>query len=158
MADVQEKIPEIQVSSRAFQETFPDFAENDVASLCHYLEIREFPEGAIVWKPGDPARFMGFLLHGKLLVKREGRFPGKLILLAILEKGTFFGETAISPLQCHTATLTAAVHSQAGILSQENARKLFEQEPALGIKLLKRIVIVGSLRLQHSGLRLAELL
>jgi CRP-like cAMP-binding protein len=101
---------------------------------------------------------MGFLLQGKLLVKREGRFPGKLILLAILEKGTFFGETAISPLQCHTATLTAAVHSQAGILTREKMQELFEQEPALGVKFLKRIVAVGSLRLQHAGSRLAELL
>ncbi|MBU0909219.1 MAG: cyclic nucleotide-binding domain-containing protein [Proteobacteria bacterium] len=137
---------------------FPEFTENEVERLICYLELRRYAPGTILWKQGDPMKFMGLLVEGKLVVKREGRFPGKNIILAILEKGSLFGEMAVAASHQHSVTISAVEETQAYVLSFDNAQKLFQKEPALSIKLLKKIVVVCGLRLQHTGSRLAELL
>jgi CRP-like cAMP-binding protein len=158
MQGEQEKASESQISHRQFQEVFPDFTENEVDKLFCYLERRCYSQGAIVWKQGDPMEFMGFLVEGKLVVKRQGRFPGKNIILAILEKASLFGEMAVAASHQHSVTISAVEETQAYVLSFDNAQKIFQKEPVLSIKLLKKIVVVCGLRLQHTGSRLAELL
>lgn len=158
MQGAQEKASESQLSRRQFQEVFSDFTENEIDTLYCYLEARNYLPGAIVWQQGDPMEFMGFLVSGRLVVKREGRFPGKHIILAILETGSLFGEMAVAASHKHSVTISAVEDTQACVLSADNARQLFQKESALSIKLLKKIVVVSGLRLQHTGARLAELL
>jgi CRP-like cAMP-binding protein len=141
-----------------FQAVFADFAGSEVKTLFPYLELRHYAADSIVWQQGDPMAFMGFLLSGTFVVKREGRFPGKYIILAVLEKGALFGEMAVAALQRHSVTLAAVEHAAAYILTHDNAQRFFRQEPLLAIKLLQKIVVVTGLRLQHTGARLAELL
>ncbi|MCK9293698.1 MAG: cyclic nucleotide-binding domain-containing protein [Desulfobulbaceae bacterium] len=126
--------------------------------LITYLEPRHFARGEIVWQQGDPMDYMGFLVDGGLVVKREGRFPGKNIILAILEKGSLFGEMAVAASHQHSVTISAVEETLAYVLSFANAQRLFQKEPVLSIKLLKKIVVVCGLRLQYTGSRLAELL
>lgn len=158
MQDTREKASASQISSRQFHEVFPDFTENEVDTLFCYLELRQYLQGAVVWQQGDPMEFMGFLVNGRLVVKREGRFPGKHIILAILEKGSLFGEMAVVATHQHSVTISAVEETRSCVLSFDNAQQLFQKEPVLSIKLLKKIVVVSGLRLQHTGSRLAELL
>lgn len=158
MQGTQGKAPESQTAQRQLQQAFPDFTEKEIAQLISYLELRHFSRGETVWQQGDPMEYMGLLVAGGLVVKREGRFPGKNIILAILEKGSLFGEMAVAASHKHSVTIAAMEATQAYVLNSEKARQLFEQQPALAIKLLKKIVVVCGLRLQHTGSRLAELL
>jgi len=158
MQGAQDKASKSQADKRQFHNLFPEFTENEVERLICYLELRRYAPGTILWKQGDPMKFMGLLVEGKLVVKREGRFPGKNIILAILEKGSLFGEMAVAASHQHSVTISAVEETQAYVLSFDNAQKLFQKEPALSIKLLKKIVVVCGLRLQHTGSRLAELL
>lgn len=158
MHGAQEKASGSPISPRKFQEAFSDFSEREVDKLFCHLELRNYSPGTIVWNQGAPMEFMGFLVEGRLVVKREGRFPGKNIILAVLEKGSLFGEMAVVASNHHSVTISAVEETQAFVLSSVNAEKLFQAEPALSIKLLKKIIIVCSLRLQYTGARLAELL
>ncbi|MBU4260302.1 MAG: cyclic nucleotide-binding domain-containing protein [Proteobacteria bacterium] len=158
MQAAQEKTSESQTAQRQFHNVFPEFMENEVEKLICYLELRRYAQGAIVWQQSDPLEFMGLLVEGKLVIKREGRFPGKNIILAILEKGSLFGEMAVAASHPHSVTISAVEETQAYVLSFDNAQNLFQKEPALSIKLLKKIIVVCGLRLQHTGSRLAELL
>jgi len=158
MQGAQGKTSEPQISRRKFQDAFSDFTETEVDKLLSYLEILHYSQGEIVLNQGAPMEFMGFLLEGRLVVKREGRFPGKNIILAVLEKGSLFGEMAVVTSHQHSVTISAVEETQVFALSHENAAKLFQKEPDLSIKLLKKILVVCGLRLQHTGSRLAELL
>lgn len=141
-----------------FQAAFPDFTESESKTLFSFLEPRQYAAGTSVWQQGDPMEFMGFLLSGRFVVKREGRFPGKQIILAVLEKGALFGEMSVAVQQHHSVTLVAVEKTATCILTHDNARQFFQNEPLLAIKLLQKIVMVAGLRLQHTGSRLAELL
>jgi CRP/FNR family transcriptional regulator, cyclic AMP receptor protein len=157
MADILKTTADPQYPGK-FQVIFPDFADGELKTLFSYFELRHYAAGETVWQEGDPMEFMGFLLDGKFVVKREGRFVGKYIILAVLEKGALFGEMSVAALQRHSVTLAAVEKTETCILPHNKAQELFRKEPLLSIKLLKKIVVVAGLRLQHTGARLAELL
>lgn len=141
-----------------FHEILPEFTKDEFEKFILYLEKRHYAPGMVLWKQGDPAEFMGFLLEGRLVIKREGRFQGKNIILATLEKGSLFGEMASVISLRHTITLSVLEETEAYILTFVSAQRLFREEPVLSVKLLKKIVAVCGLRLQHTGARLAEIL
>jgi len=137
---------------------FPGFEESDIELLCSYLECRQVPAGETVLQQGDAGDFMGFLVKGKMVVKKETQFPGKHILLAILEDGSMFGEISLASVTTRYASVTTVKESTTLILKHDNAKKFFDENPKLGIKLMKNILGVVGIRLKKSSTRLAELL
>ncbi len=144
--------------SQQFQACFKGCTTDEIGKILPYLNSHFSHQGSDLWQEGDSAEFMGFLLQGKLVVKREARFPGKFILLAVLNPGSIFGETAVADGKKRSATLTVGEDSHFLMFTCEDARRLFDAEPQLGIKLLKNILMVSSGRLNQAGIRLAELL
>ena len=123
-----------------------------------YLELREWQSAEIVMKSGDPGDFMGFLVEGKLAVKMEGIFPGKFVLVAVLERGSLVGEISVVDGRARHATVVATEKSYLLILSRENMELLLKQAPALGLKFFRRIIHVLGHRLGKASDRLSHLL
>jgi CRP-like cAMP-binding protein len=109
-------------------------------------------------KSGEPGDFLGFLVEGKLAVKMETIFPGKFILVAVLERGSLVGEISAVDGGSRHATVVAAEKSRLLILSCEKMEQMLRQTPALGLKLLRRIIHVLGHRLDKASDRLARLL
>ncbi|NTW88217.1 MAG: cyclic nucleotide-binding domain-containing protein, partial [Desulfobulbaceae bacterium] len=123
-----------------------------------YLDCRIFKTGEVLMNDGESGDFMGFVLDGKLAVKKETSFPGRFIMLAILERGAMIGENSAVERGSHTAMVVAIQESKLLLLTFDRMEKLLTEYPELGMKLLKRIVHVLSLRqLQVYG-RLSSLL
>ena len=158
MIEEIDKAAEQPIVTKLLKAFFVDFTASELETLGRYLEIKRYQAGSIVWNQGDHADFMGFLVRGKMVVKKQTSFPGKYILLAVLENGSIFGErSVVAPLD-RSVTVIADEVSDTMLLSHANAQKIFLQEPALGVKLLKKILAITGSRLQGSGARLAELL
>lgn len=156
--DIKQKADDCQVTHEQLLSCFLGFSEKEVDMLCSFLEYRRYNAETILWVQGDPSGFMVFLVKGKLIVKKETEFPGKYILLAILESGSLCGEISTITSQKRSATIAAVDLSHILILSKENTHKILKENPELGIKLLKHIVGVVGKRLQQAGSRLAEVL
>jgi CRP-like cAMP-binding protein len=109
-------------------------------------------------KEGDPGDFMGFLFKGRMAVRKETSFDGKYILIAILEKGSIFGEISVVDPNPRTATVTALEECHTLILSHQNAQKIMSSNPELGVKLLSKILRVVGTRLRRSASRIADVL
>ncbi len=137
---------------------FPGFEESEIEVLCSYLECQHISANETVLEQGDAGDFMGFLVKGKMVVKKETQFPGKHILLAILEDGSMFGEISLASIPKRSASVTAVDASTSLILKHDNADRFFNEHPKLGIKLMRNILGVVGIRLQKSSIRLAELL
>ena len=137
---------------------FSFLSAEEMGELSAYLELREWQPAEIVMKSGDSADFMGFLVKGKLAVKMEGVFPNKFILVAVLEPGSLVGEVAVVAGGYRHATVVATEKTSLLVLSGENMELLLRQAPALGLKLLRRIIHVLSRRLGKASDRLALLL
>ena len=141
-----------------FHEIFPFLTADESEIFCSYLEVQEWPVDGVLMKDGDTGEFMGFLIDGRLAVKKETSFPGKQTLVAILERGSMVGEIAVVEPSPRNATVVAAEKSTLLILTREGLDRLLEENHKLGIKLLKRIIHVLGSRLRKASDRLALLL
>lgn len=132
--------------------------QEEVVSICSYLDYRVWDAGEILVNDGEPGDFMGFVLAGKLAVKKQTNFPGRFTLVAILDFGAMLWE--ISEVNCglRTATVVAMQKTEMLLLTCGNLEKMLTEKPALGVKLLKRIIHVLSLRQGRAYDRLSSLL
>jgi CRP-like cAMP-binding protein len=146
------------VTYNEFLKCLPGISEEEFQILNSYLTYRVFPRDRVVMQEGDPGDFMGFLLKGKMAIRKETSFDGKYILIAILEKGSIFGEISVVEPNPRTATVSALEECHALVLSHENAQKVIAAYPELGIKLLSKILRVVGRRLQRSAARIADVL
>jgi CRP-like cAMP-binding protein len=145
-------------SPTELNEVFSFLSAAEMGELLAYLEFREWQPGEVVMQRGDPGAWLGFLVEGKLAVKMEAIFPGKFILVAVLERGSLVGEVAAVEGGERNATVIATDKSHLLILSNENMETMLRQAPALGLKLLRWIIHVLGHRLGKASDRLARLL
>ena len=156
IADAKEQ--HLPLAREEFQEIFPFLTTEEGELFCSYLEVKEWPVDGVLMRDGERGDFMGFLIEGKLTVKKETSFPGKHTLVAILERGSMVGEIAVVEPMPRNATVAAAEKSKLLILTRENLDKLLEENHEVGIKLLKRIIHILGSRLRKASDRLALLL
>lgn len=140
------------------REAFKFLADEEVDVLCPYLDIREWPANSIVMPEGDLGDFMGILVEGKLAVHKKSDFPGRHILMAVLEPGSLVGEMSVAERGSRNSSVIAMEPSKLFVLTSDNFEALMSENQALGIKLLKRIIHVLSLRFRNTNDRLARLL
>lgn len=137
---------------------FSFLSAEELGELLAYLEFREWQPAEIVMKSGEPGDFMGFLVEGKLAVKMAAIFPGRFILVAVLERGSMVGEISVVGGEQRHATVVAMEKSRLLILSRENMELMLGQAPVLGQKLFRRIIHVLGHRLSKASDRLSRLL
>lgn len=136
----------------------PFFSAQEMESLLPYLTLRTFAAGEVLMQDGDPADFMGFLLTGKLAVKRETTFRGKYILVAVIEQGGLVGELAVVEKGRRNATVEAMEEGRLLVFPFEAMARLLVENNALGVKLLKRVIHVLGHRLRRASERLSWIL
>jgi CRP-like cAMP-binding protein len=146
------------VTYEQFLACLPGITEKEFQDLNTYLTYKVFSRDSVVMNEGDPGDFMGFLIKGRMAIRKETSFDGKYILIAILEEGAIFGENSVIESNPRNATVSALEECHALILSHENAQKVIASNPELGVKLLSKILRVVGVRLRKSATRIADVL
>jgi CRP-like cAMP-binding protein len=137
---------------------FRFLSKEELLEFCPYLQHRTWRKGEILMNDGEPGDFMGFVLDGKLAVKKETNFPGRFTLVAILDRGAMVGEISAVDRGLRVATVAAMEDASLLVLSCDALERLIIEKPALGVKMLKRIIHVLSLRQRRAYDRLSALL
>ena len=140
------------------KKAFSFLSMKEVGTLCPYLELREWEKNATVMEEGVVEDYMGFLIQGKLAVKRQTDYWGKHIIIAILENGTLVGEGAFIDKGPRTTTVVAMEKCRLLILTAPRMNDLILNRPMLAIKLMKHMLHIISIRLAKAGDRISELL
>ena len=101
----------------------------DDASLAKFLSLchrRRYPNKTAIFRPGDPASTMYFVIDGSLSVSSEDE-QGRELILAYLNKGEFIGELGLYVDTAHREVLvrTRSV-SELAEISYERLFSLFE--------------------------------
>ena len=146
------------ITEPVLAQCLPFLASHERQELCAYLDYAHFASDKVIINHGDPGDFMGFVVSGKLAVKKQTEFPGKFILVALLQAGAMVGEIAVVSASPRTASVVTVEESEMLLLTHDKARQLLAEKPALGVKLLEQIILVVGARLQRSSQRLAQLL
>ena len=140
------------------QSILNSFSNSEIEELSSFLDYREWPTDAAVINEGEKCDFMGFLLKGRLTLKKETSFHGKYIFLAILEKGATVGEFSMIEHTRPTATVTAIKDCGLLTLTFDKMDDLVKTNPALGVKLLRHVLSAVNKKYQNSVNRLSGIL
>ena len=146
--------PQAEDIKRAFNFLSTD----EVGELCPYLELKEWKTDAIVMQEGEIEDYMGFVVEGKLAVKKQTDYWGKQIVIAILDRGSMVGEGAFIDQGPRSNTIVAMENSRLLILTAQKMNDLILNRPMLAIKIMKHMLHIISLRLRKAGDRISELL
>lgn len=109
---------------KAFLLTTPFFGGLSEASLAFFVSMlieRRFDVGATVVAEGEPGRSMFIVHSGELVVSKLGD-GGRVIRIARLESGDFFGEMTLIEMQNRSATVVA---ESSTLLYELTARNLY---------------------------------
>jgi CRP/FNR family transcriptional regulator, cyclic AMP receptor protein len=100
---------------------FGGLSDASLDLLVSMLVERRFEVGATVVAEGEPGRSMFVVHSGKLDVSRRGE-SGRVLHMAILEPGDFFGEMTLIEMQNRSATV---VVESPTVLYELTARQLY---------------------------------
>lgn len=133
------------------------FDDEDIDKIAPFFELRDHPAGSIIFKEGDPGDFIGFVISGKLEVKKQTEFKGNQLIIALLTKGAMVGELSMFDKRQRSATVEAVEDTSLIIFRSESMESLMQQHPYTGIKILKGLLKVLSLRLRKATERLTNI-
>jgi CRP-like cAMP-binding protein len=151
---MKEQVRQIISALKDDSALFRLFAEEELAVVAPYFEEAHFKEGSLVFSEGDPPDFLALVQKGKVEIKKQTEFKGKQIVLAYMTKGSVLGELAVFDDFPRSASVEAVEDTDLLILRNEAMESFIEDHPGLGIKLLKGVSRVLSLRLRQLAERL----
>lgn len=128
--------------------------KEELEQIVPYFEIVHYPAGTTLFNEGDPGDFIGFIVSGRLEVKKQTEFKGRQIVLALLSRGSFVGELSMVDEQPRSATVVASEDSELVILRREVLDSLMQTYPYIGIKILKGLNRFLAIRLRKAVDRL----
>jgi len=133
------------------------FDDEDIEKIAPFFELRDYPAGSIIFKEGDPGNFIAFVISGKLEVKKQTEFKGNQLIIALLTKGAMVGELSMFDKRQRSATVEAVEDTSLIIFRSESMDSLMQQHPYTGIKILKGLIKILSLRLRKATDRLTNI-
>jgi len=136
---------------------FSFFEEDDAEKVIPFFDIVDYPVGAVIFKEGDPGDFIGFVVSGKLEVKKQTEFKGNQLIIALLSSGALVGELSIFDQHKRSATVEAVEDTIMLILRNTSLDALLQKHPYTGNKLLKGLIRILALRLRKATERLTTI-
>jgi CRP/FNR family cyclic AMP-dependent transcriptional regulator len=111
---------------------------------------KSYPPGAVIFREGDEGSEMYILQKGKVRVSKS--FAGKLHVIAVLQKGDFFGEMAIVNLIKRTATVTAIEAVEVLAFDREGLVNMITKNARIGLSIIDKLcrrLQMANLNVQH---------
>ncbi|UCF31613.1 MAG: cyclic nucleotide-binding domain-containing protein [bacterium] len=151
---MEDRINEVVLALKSEPSLFRSFADSDLEVIAPYFESRQYPSGATLFEEGDAGDFIAVIRSGEVEVKKQTEFAGRWVILAQLGKGSILGELAMFDSHPRSATVLILEDSELLVLTRDNLELFFQEHPQLGVRLLKGICRILSLRLRKSAERL----
>ena len=107
---------------------FGSLQEDVLQDLGRFLHLHTIPGGDIVYREGDAADTMFFLISGRLRVSRRDS-QGKLLLFNEIQPGQSVGEAGLILQQPRAADITALRDSTLALLSRADFERLLALHP-----------------------------
>ncbi len=145
---MDDKIKQLLFKMNDKQGVFYLLSDQELDLIHLYFEVAHCSAGTSLFTEGDPGGYISFILSGKLEVKKETEFKGKQVVLGTLSSGSFIGESSLVNEKEHRAATAVALEDTDVIILRTDAfESLIKEYPEAGIKILKGLVKVISIRL-----------
>lgn len=145
-------------SLAVLQALFEGLSPTKLEELDELVVLRNLSQDENLFREGDEAIALNFVVKGRLAVVKDTGFNGKCQAVALLGTGSVVGESAMNPGAVRGSTVVAVEESVVAEISAEDLDKIGASDPVLHVYLLRRILAVTSMRLAKSSERLAHVL
>jgi CRP-like cAMP-binding protein len=115
--------------------------------------LTHFPEGHVLFREGDHGEDMYIVQSGKVAIKKKVR-DGEEAVLAILEKGDFFGEMAMLERLPRSASAEVVEAGDLIVISGDMFGDMIKANPEIAVRMLRK----QSIRLRDTNRQLEEAL
>jgi len=112
---------------------------------------KSYAPGAVICREGEEGEEMYIIQKGKVRVSKL--FADRVRVVSILEKGDFFGETAIVNRTCRTATVTAVDSVELLVFDREGLQNMITRNARIALSIIDKLCR----RLQNAHLQIQHL-
>ena len=146
---MKKRIEEIIKTSGDEITIFDLLQPGEIQKIGDSFELVRYPAGTVVLKEGETINYIGIVASGELKLERRGKFVNP-IPLAIFTKGAHFGDFSMLLGRESLGQLKAVVDTELLIITHSKLEAFMQENPYAGIKILKGISSVLSIRLKHA--------
>ena len=112
--------------------------------------LKHFPKGAVLFNEGDEGEDMFIIRSGKVAIRK--RVPHGDVVVAVLEKGDFFGEMALLERIPRTAGAEMTEEGDLIVIGSDVFGDMVKNNPEIAVRMLRKY----SLRLRETTRQLEE--
>ena len=128
---------------------FADFSRQEVQVIASYCHAYEVAAGETIFREGDKGQFMCLIVEGKVNILKDSGVGMRKIITTV-RPGQTMGEMSLLDDLPYSATATAKDPTHVVLITRNNFEKLTEVHPVLGVKMLRKIARLMSLRLRQT--------
>lgn len=131
---------------------FYDLSDKELGYISSRMITKNFETGSLIFMENSEGEKCFFVSEGSVKVTRLSK-DGKEVILAMLNKGEFFGEMALLDGESRSANVIALEKTEVLTLNREDFLSVLEEYPQIAIQLLKEMAH----RLRKSDRQIASL-
>lgn len=128
---------------------FADFSRPEVQIIAGYSHAYEVAAGETIFREGDKGQFMCLIVEGKVNVLKETEVGTRKVITTV-RAGQTMGEMSLLDDLPYSATATAKDRTKLVLITRNNFERLTDVHPVLGVKILRKIARLMSLRLRQT--------
>lgn len=147
---MQDLIKEIIESSGEKISIFRLLNKDEIKIISELFELVEYPAGSVCVKEGDSIDYIGIIAKGKMKFERHNKITERPTLLAILEKGSHVGDFSMLQKRESLGQLRAVEDTSLLVVHHDKLDAFMHEHPHIGVKVLKGISTVLSIRLKSA--------
>ena len=147
---MQDIIKEIIESSGAKISIFRLLGKDEIKMVAELFELVKYTAGSVCVKEGETIDYIGIIAKGKMRFERHNRITDIPTLLAILEKGSHVGDFSMSQERESLGQVRAVEDTDLLVAHHDELDAFMHEHPHIGIKILKGISTVLSIRLKSA--------
>ena len=126
---------------------FEGLSKRDAGLLMSLVHHRIYIEDEYVFYQGDPGLGIYLIREGEVEIQRTGK-NGKILSLAHLRKGDFFGELALVDGEKRSASAISKTDTKLAVIFKPDLDEFIDKFPKKGVKILDGISKIVATRLR----------
>lgn len=131
---------------------------SDRKALYAFCSEKNLVVGDLLFDYDEPGEHLCFIEEGRLAVHKFTGFQKKMQVVALLEKGSIVGESALLDNHVHQSKVTVVEDCRLMCLGTQQYQKLQNEKPDLALRLFAYLLQITTLRLEKTSERLAQIL
>ena len=136
---------------------FSDFTRDNIQKMTAFMQVYQAEAGEMIIREGDVDDYMLFIVEGRVnIVKTDSH--GERRPMTIVGPGSILGEMSMIDGEPRFASCIALESTTFSVLSRDSMVRIIMEEPALGAKILIKLVTLLSERLRDTSSNLLHYL